>query len=132
MPATARRRPCPDRFSSFAAYLGFVAAGPVSGLPGAALTLCVIYVPSFLLVFAALPFWGRLSGNPRARAALSGANAGVLGILGAALYSPVFVGAVTSPVDMAVALSAFAALVLLRTPPWLVVLACGVIGFLVL
>lgn len=122
----------PGPLFSFAAYLGFAVNGPVGGLFGATLALCAIYLPSFLLVFGVLPFWGTLSASPQARAAVSGANAGVLGILGAALYNPVFTGAVTHPVDMAVALAAFAALTLLKLPPWLVVIACGATGYLAL
>jgi len=118
----------PGPLFSFAAYLGYVADGRVGGVSGAALALCAIYLPSFLLVFGVLPFWSRLSGNRQARAALNGANAGVLGILAAALYTPVFTGAVAGPLHAALAASAYAALTLGRLPPWLVVIACGLAG----
>lgn len=121
----------PGPLFSFAAYLGYVMEGPAGGIGGATLALVGVYLPSFLLVFGALPFWQALSANCRARAALGGANAGVLGILGAALYNPVFSGAVSAPSEMALALAAFAALALIKMPPWSVVVGCGAIGAIV-
>ena len=120
----------PGPLFSFAAYLGFMIDGPVSGVWGAALALGAIYLPSFLLVLGVLPFWQTVSASPRARAALAGANAGVLGILAAALYAPVFTGAVTTPVHMALALAAFVTLTVLKAPPCLVVVLCGAAGLL--
>ena len=121
----------PGPLFSFAAYLGFVVSGPAGGLGGALLALAAIYLPSFLLVFGVLPFWSRLSAMKQARAAMAGANAGVLGILAAALYTPVFTSAVASPAQLALAALAYAALTLGRVPPWLVVIGCGLGGALV-
>ena len=120
----------PGPLFSFAAYLGFVIDRPVGGWAGAALALGAVYLPSFLLVFGALPFWSRLSANRHARAALASANAGVLGILGAALYSPVFTSAVGAPLHLAIALAGFAGLTVLKLPPWLVVLFCALAGLM--
>ena len=98
----------PGPLFSFAAYLGFMLNGPVNGFWGAMLALGAIYLPSFLLVFGVLPFWQSLSASPRARAALAGANAGVLGILAAALYtSGLCRRGDRRPVHMAQALAAF-------------------------
>ncbi|KFL25347.1 chromate transporter [Devosia sp. 17-2-E-8] len=113
----------PGPLFSFAAYAGALLTAPPNGLAGASLALIGIYLPSFLLVLGALPFWHRMRANPRMRAALETANAAVVGLLLAALYDPVFTSAVSSPRDFALALAAFGALTLLRVPPWLLVLA---------
>ncbi|MBI4045893.1 MAG: chromate efflux transporter, partial [Devosia nanyangense] len=113
----------PGPLFSFAAYAGALLTAPPNGLAGASLALAGIYLPSFLLVLGALPFWHRMRANPRMRAALETANAAVVGLLLAALYDPVFTSAVSSPRDFALALAAFGALTLLRVPPWLLVLA---------
>lgn len=118
----------PGPLFSFAAYLGAMINGPVTGIAGALLCLVAVYVPSFLLVFGMLPFWHGLKSQPRAAAALIGANAGVVGLLAAALYNPVFTSAVASPLEMALAIAAFVALTTLRTPPWLLVVAMAFIG----
>jgi len=118
----------PGPLFSFAAYLGFVLETPLSGWPGAVLGITAIYLPSFLLVLGVLPFWPRLRALPLARRALSGANAGVVGLLLAALYRPVFTGAVATQADFAFALVAFAGLALLRLPAWLIVIASGLAG----
>ncbi len=80
-------------------------------------------------MFGALPHWERLKTLPRLRAGLDMANAAVVGILLAALYDPVFTSAVRNWIDVPVALGALLAL-LIRVPPWLVVIACGVAGLL--
>ncbi len=114
----------PGPLFAFSAYLGAL----VSGWGGALIGLVAIYVPSFLLVFGILPFWPALKTRPRARAALAGTNAGVVGLLLAALYDPVFTSAITQPLDMALALAALAAVAVIKLPPWLVVIACAAAG----
>ncbi len=64
------------------------------------LCLVAIFAPSFLLVFGALPFWERLRRNAGAQAALAGVNAAVVGLLVAALYSPVWTSAIHAPADL--------------------------------
>lgn len=121
----------PGPLFSFAAYVGAMLDGPVNGLWGAMLALGAIYLPSFLLVFGVLPLWQQLRGVTRLRQALDFANAAVVGLLLAVLYDPVFTSAVRAPMDFAWALAAFAALVLFKLPPWLVVLASAGLGVLV-
>jgi len=87
-------------------------------------------VPSFLLVVGVLPFWDQVRRNMRSRAALTGINAAVVGLLLAALYQPVWTGAIHEPSDFALGLAAFIALVYWKLPPWLVVLACAVAGWI--
>lgn len=111
----------PGPLFTFAAYLGAVMHGPVAGVGGAALALFAIYLPSFLLIGAILPFWNTLVRNPSVVAAIQGVNAAVVGVLLAALYQPVWVTAVRTPGDAALALLAFLLLDVLKTAPWLVV-----------
>ena len=120
----------PGPLFSFAAYAGAMLNTPPNGLWGGTLALCAIYLPSFLLVFGALPLWQQLRRVARLRRALDIANAAVVGLLLAALYDPVFTSAVTTPLDFALALAAFALLAILKLPPWLVVLASAAVGLL--
>ncbi|SMQ61017.1 chromate transporter [Devosia lucknowensis] len=114
----------PGPLFTFAAYLGTVAGG----LPGAAIALVAIFLPGLLLVAGALPFWDQFRRWPWAQAAMRGANAAVVGVLAAALYDPVFLSAVLTPLDFAMALAGFVALVAWKCPPWIVVLALGAMG----
>ncbi|MDP9281692.1 MAG: chromate efflux transporter [Chloroflexota bacterium] len=91
----------PGPLFTFAAYLGTVIAPspcsnplvicdlftvwPPNGLVGATIALVGIFLPAFLVVFAALPSWGALRTRPWAQSALAGVNAGVVGLLLAAL-----------------------------------------------
>ncbi len=120
----------PGPLFTFAAFLGAAAGHGAGGWLGAAVCLVAIFVPAFLLVAGALPFWERLRHNARARAALAGVNAAVVGLLLAALYHPVWTSAIHAPADLALALATFAALVWARVPPWLVVPLCGAAGWL--
>jgi chromate transporter len=116
----------PGPLFTFAAYLGAMMRTPPGGVAGAALALAAVFLPSFLLVVGALPFWDRLRANARMRAALAGINAAVVGLLLAALYEPVWTSAIGAPVDFALALAAFVALAVWKTPPWLVVVATAI------
>jgi chromate transporter len=118
----------PGPLFSFAAYLGFeLTIGP-GGVAGAALATAAIFLPSFLLVFGILPFWGSVAGRPDARSALAGINAAVVGLLLAALYDPVWTSAILDATDFALALGALGLLAVARWPAWLVVLVVGLTG----
>ena len=52
---------------------------------------------------------------------MRGANAAVVGILGAALYDPVWTSAIFDPRDFGLALTGFVLLAVWKAPPWLVV-----------
>ena len=106
---------------TFSAYLGAVMKPEPNGLAGAAITLVAIFLPGFLLLVGALPFWDAFRSRPVAQAAMRGANAAVVGILGAALYDPVWTSAILDPYDFALALSGFILLTVWKTPPWVVV-----------
>ncbi len=117
----------PGPLFSFAAFLGAAMKQAPNGFVGALLCLVAIYLPSFLLLAAALPFWSALRRRPGAQAALKGVNAAVVGLLLAALYTPVWTSAIHSPADFGLGLAAFLLLAWWKTPPWLVVLL-GALG----
>lgn len=118
----------PGPLFTFAAYLGAANSVPPNGLWGAAVALVAIFLPGMLIVLAALPFWHGLRGNLFAQAAMRGANAAVVGVLALALYDPVFTSAVLTPLDFALALAGFVALVSWKLPPLVVVAALAAIG----
>jgi len=118
----------PGPLFTFAAYLGAVGNAAPNGVAGAAIALVAVFLPGFLLLVGALPFWDALRTRPLAQAGMRGANAAVVGILGAALYDPVWTNAVLGPLDFALALTGFVALVMWKAPPWLVVLALAAAG----
>jgi chromate transporter len=111
----------PGPLFTFAAYLGAVMRPEPDGVVGAAICLIAVFVPGLLLVVGALPFWDTLRTRPGAQAALRGTNAAVVGLLGAALYHPVWTSAILSPRDFALALVGFVLLTAWQAPPWLVV-----------
>jgi chromate transporter len=111
----------PGPLFTFAAFLGTAIHGGAHGWAWGLLGLIALFLPGWLLVGGALPFWERLRQLPWANGALQGANAAVVGVLLAALYSPVATAAVRSTADVAFILVAFALLHPLRLPPWLVV-----------
>jgi chromate transporter len=118
----------PGPLFTFAAYLGAAMDGPPNGVAGAALALFAIFLPGLLILVVALPAWNALRASLSAQAAMRGANAAVVGILGAALYSPVATSAVRSPADFAFALAGFVLLAAFRTPPLVVVLGLAIAG----
>ena len=123
----------PGPLFTFAAYLGALASpgapGAPGGVGGAALCLTAVFLPSWLLLIGALPFWDAFRARPGVQTALRGLNAAVVGLLLAALYHPVWTGAVARPADFALALAAFGLLTLWRCPPWLVVLLAAAAGY---
>lgn len=122
----------PGPLFTFSAFLGAISAPEPNGWAGAAVALVGIFLPSFLLLWAALPVWGRLRSAPWAQSALAGINAAVVGLLLAALYDPVITSAIRGPLDVALALAAFGALQLWKAPPWAVVVAAALVGAAVL
>lgn len=112
----------PGPLFTFSAYLGTVMSSEPNGWSGAFVALCAIFLPSFLLVIGALPFWNLLRSVPIFQSALKGINAAVVGLLLAALYNPVWTSAIYSPADFALGLIAFGLLMFWKYPPWLVVI----------
>jgi len=111
----------PGPMFSVAAYLGDQLYGGRGGVVGAAVGLVGIFLPGMLLVAGALPFWQSWARRATATHMLAGVNSAVVGLLAAALYNPVWISAVRSPVDFAVALIGFVMLVGARWSPLIVV-----------
>ncbi len=118
----------PGPLFTFSGYLGAVSSVGPGGAAGGLLALVGIFAPSFLLVFGALPFWDRLRASARVRQGLAGANAAVVGLLAAALYTPVWTSAVSQPVDVPVASAGFLLLLSGRVPPIVVVALAALAG----
>ena len=79
----------PGPLFTFAAYLGAVMQPTPNGVAGSAIALVAIFLPGVLLVYGMLPFWDELRTGQTMQAAMRGANAAVVGILGLALYNPI-------------------------------------------
>lgn len=121
----------PGPLFTFGAYLGAAMQPQPNGVLGAGIALIAIFLPSILLTYGALPFWGVLRTRPTTQAVLRGVNAGVVGILLAALYNPVWTSAIGDPADFVIALCSLGLLTIWRCPPWVVVVLAGVAGALV-
>ena len=118
----------PGPIFTFAAFLGAVETPGPNGWIGAVIATISIFASSFLLVGGLLPFWDTLRHRTRVRAALGGVSAAVVGVLLAALFTPIWTGAVHTSADFGLGLVAFLALTLWGAPPWLVVLAGAAAG----
>ncbi len=118
----------PGPLFTFSAYLGAVMGPEPNGWAGAFLALVAIFLPSFLLVAGALPFWDFLRSVPVFQSALKGINAAVVGLLLTALYKPVWTSAIYSPADFGLGLVAFGLLMFWKSPPWLVVVLTAIGG----
>jgi chromate transporter len=124
----------PGPLFTVAAYLGAVMQPEVAGIGGwvgGLACLLAIFLPAWLLVVGALPFWDTLRQRPAVQSALAGVNAGVVGILLAALYDPVWTSAIGSRADFGLALAAFGLLVYARWSPLLVVAFAAGAGWLI-
>lgn len=117
----------PGPLFTFAAYLCAVVGPSPHGFAGAALGLIGIFLPGMLILIGTLPFWDILRTRGEAPAAMRGINAAVVGLLGAALYNPLWTSSVKSSGDFALALVGFVLLTMWRAPPLLVV-AIGALG----
>jgi chromate transporter len=118
----------PGPLFTFSAYLGAVMGSEPNGWNGALLALSAIFLPSFLLVAGALPFWDLLRSAAIFQSALKGINAAVVGLLLAALYHPVWTSAIHSAADFGLGLVAFGLLMFWKWPPWLVVVLTALGG----
>ena len=113
----------PGPMFTFAAYIGAVMDGWVGGI----IATVAIFLPAFLLVFGALPFWNALRTSAKMKGAFMGMNAAVVGILISAFYDPIFTSAIMGPVDFVFAVILFSLLTYWKLTPWLIVLL-GVVG----
>lgn len=117
----------PGPLFTVAAYLGAVLL-PATPWWGAVLALTAIFLPAFLLVIAAIPYWQALRHWSVVQGGFSGVNAGVVGVLLAALYQPLWTSTINSSVDFFIVAIAVAALVRIKIKPSWVVVGCSVVG----
>jgi len=114
----------PGPLFTFSAYLGAAVAPAGLALLWSAVALLFMFLSGLLIALASLPLWTWLGHHPWARAALAGINAAVVGVLGAALYNPIWTSAVGSGADVAVAAAGFLLLERWRVAPLAVVVLC--------
>jgi chromate transporter len=114
----------PGPLFTFSAYLGAVVAPAGRALLWSGTALVFMFLPGMLIALAGLRVWLWLGHHPAARAALAGINAAVVGVLGAALYNPIWLSAVGSGRDVAIAMIGFLLLQLWRVPPVAIVIFC--------
>jgi chromate transporter len=118
----------PGPLFTFSAYLGTVVSPTPHGLVGAAVGLIGIFLPGILILLGTLPFWDGFRKRTGAQAMMRGVNAAVVGLLGAALYNPVWTSSVKAPGDFGIALVGFVLLMVWRAPPLLVVVISALSG----
>lgn len=118
----------PGPLFTFAAYLGAVVRAWPHGVAGAALGLVGIFLPGMLILIGTLPFWETFRKRAGAQAMMRGVNAAVVGLLGAALYNPVWTSSVRTPGDFGIALICFVLLTAWRAPPLVVVIISALGG----
>ncbi|AUX78767.1 chromate efflux transporter [Sinorhizobium fredii] len=121
----------PGPLFTFAAYLGAALGPEPNGLIGAAVAVIAIFLPGFLLLIGTIPFWDAFRTRPAAQALMRGANAAVVGVLGAALYQPVWTSAIVGPHEFALALICVVLLMSWKSPPWIVVVVSAIGGVLI-
>jgi chromate transporter len=114
----------PGPLFTFASYLGAV----IDGWHGALLATVAIFLPSFFLVLGVLPFWNMLRQDKKIRFIFSGINAGVVGILFATLYDPIWTTSIVSPLHFTIAFVCFVLLVFWKFPSWCVVIVSALLG----
>lgn len=117
----------PGPLFTFSSYLGTM----MEGITGAIIATVGIFLPSFLLIVAALPFLNELRKRATFQGILMGVNASVVGILLAAFYDPVIKSSIFNPADFALGIILFSLLNIWKVPAWLIVII-GVIGGYVL
>ncbi|GAF22891.1 chromate transport protein ChrA [Bacillus sp. JCM 19047] len=117
----------PGPLFTFAAYLGATMNGWLGGL----IATVAIFLPAFLLILGAIPFWDQLRRNPKVNGALMGVNAAVVGLLLSAFYQPIWISAVFEPIDFALVAILFSMLVYWKLPPWVIVVTGAICGAIV-
>ena len=118
----------PGPLFAFSAFLGTAMSEGPGGWLGAIVCLFAIFLPSFLLIVGALPFWSRVRRQRGVQAAVAGVNAVVVGLLLAALYDPLWTTAVSDWRDVAWIAVGVALLMWAKWAPWRVVLVLGLCG----
>lgn len=116
----------PGPLFTFASYIGMV----IAGVPGAVVATIAIFLPAFLLIVGAMPFWLTMSRHVALKGSMAGANAAVVGILASAFIHPIVTQTIQSGLD--ILLAAVFLLLSLRwaVPPYILVLLGIIVGLL--
>ena len=122
----------PGPLFAFAGYLGTAMSAGPGGVLGGALAIVAIFLPGFLLLLAALPFWSALRANSAVQGALKGVSAIVVGILAAALYDPIITDSVNNCLETILAIAGITGLVVRKVPAWLLVATLPAAGSVLL
>jgi len=114
----------PGPLFTFASYLGT----SIAGWSGTIVATVAIFLPSFLLVIGALPFWEMIRRKPKFQTALMGIHAAVVGILLAALYDPLWTSTIITPIDFVLLMVLLLLLHIWKVSPWIIVLLSALMG----
>lgn len=115
----------PGPLFTIGAYLGAEALPQAPALAALAGTLA-LSAPGLLLLAGVLPYRRQFTESATLRSAIAGINAVVVGILGAALYDPLWKTGILGPIDALIAVAGCAALATSRISPLLLVMAITV------
>lgn len=118
----------PGPLFTFASFLG----GADAGITGAIIATFAIFAPSALLVLFGLHYWDRLSHSLITRKAFAGANAAVVGLLGAALYNPVFTHGISGIASLGIASVCWLGMAKWHVPAWAIALGAALAGWALL
>ena len=116
----------PGPLFTFASYIGM----SIEGISGGILATIAIFLPAFLLLFGILPFWDNIKSNIYAEGFLKGISSGVVGILIAAFYNPIWTSTINSELDFALGSLLFVLLMYFKFPSWSIVLIGIILGVL--
>ncbi|HLR10068.1 MAG TPA: chromate transporter [Sporosarcina sp.] len=114
----------PGPLFTFAAYVGAI----MNGWQGGLIATFAIFLPAFLLILGALPFWDQLRNKPNIKGAIMGVNAAVVGILISAFYTPIWTSSILTPIDFGLAAILFSMLTYWKLPPWIIVVFGAISG----
>lgn len=107
----------PGPLFSISAYLGFLC----SEWKGAAISLVMIFLPSFFLILGFIPYWDKIRSYAKVKTSLAGVNAVVVGLLAAAFYNPVWTSAIFDFKDIVLAFVLFFLLTFKKVPSFMIV-----------
>ena len=88
----------------------------------------MIFLPSFLLVFGAMPYWSILSNIPKVKAFLTGVNACVIGLLISAFYNPVITSSLNDIKSLFLFMISIIVILFMKVPQWISVIFIALIG----
>ncbi len=92
------------------------------------ISLIMIFIPSFLLVFGVMPYWSVLRNIPKVKAFFIGVNACVVGLLISAFYNPVITSSLNDYQSIILLTISIVIIFFIKTPQWASVIIVAAIG----